>query len=65
MPHGAKIFDERSVSDWSVPFLVPKDSNRTLYVKRNPQEGKYEYHVYCEAIEDYAEGNSPPVAACP
>jgi hypothetical protein len=65
MPLGAKVFDDRSVSDFSVPFLVPQATDRTLYVKNNPQEGKYEYHVYCEVIEDYAEGNSPPVMNCP
>jgi hypothetical protein len=65
MPLGAKLFDDRSVSDFSVPFLVPTGTSRTLYVKSNPQEGKYEYHVYCEVIEDYAEGNSPPHITCP
>jgi hypothetical protein len=65
LPHGAKLFDDRSVADWSVPFLIPKDTDRTLYVKPNPQEGKYDYHIYCEAIEDYAEGNSPPILSCP
>ncbi len=65
IPLGAKIFNDRSVSDFSVPFLVPNGTNRSLYVKSNPEEGKYDYHVYCEVIEDYAEGNSPPALACP
>lgn len=46
-PHGAKLFDDRSVSDWSVPFLIPKGTDRTLYVQPNPREGKFEYNVYC------------------
>lgn len=65
-PHGAKLFDERtSVRSFAEPFLIAVGASRSLYVKEVPQEGQYSYHVYCEAIEDYAEGNSPPIASCP
>jgi hypothetical protein len=64
-PQGAKIFDARSVSDWNAPFLVPKDQDRILRVKLEPEEGDYNYNVYCDAIGDYAQGNSEPHVACP
>ena len=64
-PQGAKIFDVRSVSDWNSPFLIPKDQDRILRVKADPEEGEFNYNVYCDAIGDYAQGNSEPHVGCP
>jgi len=71
-PQGKLLFDsfsngttyERS-PDFSQPIAVAHKSSLNLYVRSNPKDGQYQYHVYCEAIEDYAEGNSPPVMICP
>jgi hypothetical protein len=34
-------------------------------VKPVPREGHYNYHVYCDAIADNAEGHSEPHVTCP
>jgi hypothetical protein len=33
---------------------------------KDPQgEFEYDYHVFCDAIQNYADGNSPPHVSCP
>jgi hypothetical protein len=52
-------------------FLAPKPiiagGILPIAVRQDCVDGDYDYHVFCKAIKGngYAEGNSPPVAACP
>jgi hypothetical protein len=69
LPNADKYLSHRRHgSDFSKPFEVPIGGVLELTVKANPElpeEGEYQYHVYCEAINGFAEGNSPPVLHCP
>jgi len=66
IPNADRFLDGKG-RDFSVPMNVPAQGLE-LSVKCDPvkpEEGKYQYHVYCEAIRDFAEGNSPPEIHCP
>jgi hypothetical protein len=65
LPNGDKLLDPPSGGDFSKPFLIPPKGELVLSVKENPKKARIQYHVYCEVIGDYAEGNSPPVLSCP
>jgi hypothetical protein len=69
LPNAEKyISRQRHGGDFSKPFEVPIGCVLELTIKEKPEkpeEGQYQYHVYCEAIKGFAEGNSPPVMNCP
>ena len=65
LPNGDKLLNPPSGKDFSKPFLIAPNCDLTLGVKKNPKKARIQYHVYCEVIGDYAEGNSPPVLSCP
>lgn len=56
-PPGYKDFDN--------PFVVEDGDKLELDLKTNLGFYDYPYHVFCDASESEAEGNSPPVIACP
>jgi hypothetical protein len=57
--------ETHEVHEFIKPFDVSKDGALLLYVKEKLPKGCYEYNVYCEAIKDYAQGNSSPNMSCP
>ena len=69
LPNADKYLSrQRHGSDFSKPIEIPLGGVLELTVKEKPEkpeEGHYQYHVYCKAIDDFAEGNSPPVMHCP
>ncbi len=44
---------------------IPNGQAVQLDVKPAPTRGVYPYHVFCNSIDDYARGGSPPVMSCP
>jgi hypothetical protein len=56
-PAGDKDFDN--------PFVVNDGGNLELALKPDAGFYDYPYHVYCDASESEAEGNSPPAISCP
>ena len=66
LPNAEKYLNRRRPgTDFSKPIRIAKGKHLDLMVKADPEEGYYQYHVYCEVIKDFAEGNSPPVMHCP
>jgi hypothetical protein len=69
LPNADKYLNpQRNGNDFSKPIDVGIGGELELTVKSSPakpEEGHYQYHVYCEVIKDFAEGNSPPVMNCP
>jgi hypothetical protein len=65
LPNADHCLNRPPEGDFSKPFVIPPKGELLLTVKEHPKKGKYEYHVYCEVIKDYAEGNSPPNLSCP
>ncbi len=51
--------------DFSTPFDVDTDKALELEVKRHPKKGHFPYHIFCQEINGYAEGNSSPNVTCP
>jgi hypothetical protein len=47
------------------PILIKPGEDILLEVKAEPDKARTQYHVYCEAINHFAEGNSPPVVKYP
>ncbi len=47
------------------PFVVENGGKLELYLKEDLGFFDYTYHVYCDAIENEADGNSPPGISCP
>ena len=65
MPNGDQYFDQPSRGDFATPFRIDPGKELKLTVKAKPERARSQYHVYCEAIRQYAEGYSPPVMNCP
>ena len=67
LPNADAYLNPQPGTDFSKPMEVDDGGKLDLFVKVNPKpkEGHYQYHVYCEVIKDFAEGNSPPVLHCP
>jgi hypothetical protein len=69
LPNADKYLNRRpGGGDFSNPIEIALGGELELTVKAKPakpEEGHYQYHVYCEVIRDFAEGNSPPVMNCP
>jgi hypothetical protein len=65
LPNAEKYLDLKPGDDFSKPIEVAKGGHFDITVKADPERGHYQYHVYCEAIKDFAEGNSPPALHCP
>jgi hypothetical protein len=69
LPNADKYLDRRPDGrDFSNPIEIALGGQLELTVKtkpERPEEGHHQYHVYCEIIKDFAEGNSPPVMNCP
>jgi hypothetical protein len=57
--------ETHKVHDFIKPFPVATKGELRLTVKDHPPKCYYEYNVYCEVIENYAQGNSAPVMSCP
>jgi hypothetical protein len=53
------------VHEFVAPFDVPMKEPLVFDVKENLPKGYYEYNVYCEVIDNYAQGNSSPGMSCP
>jgi hypothetical protein len=56
-PKGSPNFDN--------PFVVGAGATLDLELKPNLGYGDYPYHVFCDAIDHEADGNSPPRLSCP
>jgi hypothetical protein len=58
---------EGKPEDFVTPRRIPAGGILPLTVRQDCVDGEYDYHVFCKAIKGngYAEGNSPPIAACP
>ena len=65
LPNAEKYLDPKPGTDFLKPIDVADGDHLDLVIKANPTQGHYQYHVYCEVIKDFAEGNSPPVMHCP
>jgi hypothetical protein len=65
MPNGAQYFERPPEGDFPTPFRIDPEKEFELKVKAKPEKVRSQYHVYCEAIRQYAEGFSPPVMNCP
>jgi hypothetical protein len=65
MPNGDQYFEQPDEGDFPAPFKIKPGEELKLKVKAEPEKVRSQYHVYCEAIRHYAEGNSPPVMDCP
>jgi hypothetical protein len=70
MPNGDQFFEAPDEHDFSSPFLippepVPEEERLTFTVSKSPQEASSQYQVYCDSINGYAEGHSPPIVRCP
>jgi hypothetical protein len=57
--------ETQEVHKFITPFELGTKGELLLDVKENLPKGSYEYNVYCKVINDYAQGNSPPVMSCP
>lgn len=65
IPKGASLFDPLP-SGQDFNDLAIKDGDiLALSVLNTPTYGAYPYHVFCESIDDYARGGSPPNLSCP
>ncbi len=58
----------KSSEDLSKPIEIPRNGELVVAVNDGLEElgeCSHHYHVYCEAVKNYAEGNSPPNMSCP
>jgi hypothetical protein len=53
------------VHEFIQPIDVATTGELLVEVKEQVPNGYYEYNVYCNVIEDYAQGHSSPVVCCP
>jgi hypothetical protein len=65
-PNGHLVFDPKSTPKGSFedPFDIP-DKGLELTVLAGAKPGDYHYHIYCEAANDCAQGNSEPGVTVP
>jgi hypothetical protein len=66
IPTGAALFkppDKHPGFDHEIE--IPDKGHKTLDVLPHPTRGRYLYQVYCNAINNYAEGNSAPEITVP
>lgn len=54
-----------STQDLSQPIEVDAGDDLVVGVKYSTEQFEYDYHVFCDAIQNYADGNSPPHVSCP
>jgi hypothetical protein len=47
------------------PIPVGTGDNLVVAVKDGVEDCEYYYHVFCEKIGNFADGNSPPILSCP
>lgn len=64
LPNGHHYLDKKP-EYLAKPILIEADKAVPLPVKPSPESGHYPYHIYCERIEDCAEGHSEPHVSCP
>lgn len=65
IPDGGLLFvPPDGVPSRDIRVDVPA-AGRTLSVLASPKDRRYLYSAYCEAIGDFAEGNSAPEIHCP
>jgi hypothetical protein len=65
IPKGDKLFvPPAGVQNFDESIDVPP-SGLTLSILANAIDGIYHYSAYCDAIKDFAEGNSAPEISCP
>jgi hypothetical protein len=57
--------ETQKVHEFITPFSVPPKGELLVTVKETPPYGYYEYNVFCEVIQDYAQGDSAPGVICP
>jgi hypothetical protein len=62
-PNGGRVFKDQL--DYKNPLPIKPGGSKELEVKPNPELGDYHYHVYCEAVQDCAQGNSEPRLSVP
>jgi hypothetical protein len=55
----------RSTKDLSKPIKLDPGRELVVGVEPTAEECEYEYHVFCEVINNFADGNSPPTMSCP
>lgn len=55
----------KSTEDLSQPIRVAPDKELVVGVKDCKGEWQRDYHVLCDAIGNFADGNSPPTWSCP
>ena len=71
LPNAGKYLNEykdpqtQEVHPFIAPIPVAKDGVLNVSVKEEPPKGYYEYNIYCEVIQDYAQGESSPGCICP
>ena len=67
IPNGASLFvgPPSPYKDFSNPFVVNDGGKLEFDVLPDLKPCEYTYHVYCDAIEGEADGNSPPGISCP
>ena len=63
-PNGENVFDPPAAG-FSNPTQIQDGGVLTLNVTARPNPGGYHYHLYCEAVDDCAQGNSEPKVGCP
>jgi hypothetical protein len=49
----------------SEPIAVAPGDDLVVAVKDGVEDCQYDYHVFCEKIGNFADGNSPPSMGCP
>jgi hypothetical protein len=55
----------KSNKDLSQPVRIDPGKDLVVSVQDCKGEWQHDYHVYCEEIGNYADGNSPPHMSCP
>jgi hypothetical protein len=66
IPNGGLLFyPPDGVSSNDIRLGIPANTGHTLNVLSKHEDGDYRYSAFCEAIHDFAEGNSAPIISCP
>ncbi len=65
IPNGGLLFvPPAGIPNFDTSLDVPV-AGLTLSVLASPTNGRYRYSAYCDAIRDFADGNSSPEITCP
>jgi hypothetical protein len=64
LPNGHHYLN-KDAAELEKPIPIDAGKEYPLPLKAGPEKGHYAYHVYCEEIENGAEGHSEPHVGCP